>query len=82
MKVTPVVLDRTINLPFLMTVAAALIAGLVWTSTVNNRLDRLEERTSGVPELTERIARMDERGVATRDAVARIEREIERQRAD
>lgn len=79
MKVTPVVLDRTINLPFLMTVAAALIAGLMWTSTVNSRLDRVEERTSGLPELTERIARMDERGQNTRDAIARIERQLERE---
>ena len=81
MKVTPVVLDRTINLPFLMTVAAALIAGLVWTSTVNARLDRLEERTATIPAMSESLARIDERGTATRDAVARIERELERDRA-
>lgn len=82
MKITPVVLDRTINLPFLATVATAIIAAVVWTSTVNARLDRLEDRTAGLPELSERIARMDERGAGTRDAIERIERELERRRAE
>lgn len=78
MKVTPVVWDRTINLPFLGTVAVALISAVVWTSTVNSRLDRLEERTRAMPEIQERIARMDERGENTKEAIGRIEAQLNR----
>lgn len=78
MKVTPVVWDRTINLPFLGTVALALISAVVWTSTVNSRLDRLEDRTKGLPEMQERLARMDERGENTKQTLQRIERQLER----
>lgn len=78
MKVTPVVWDRTINLPFLATVGGAIIAALLWTSSVNARLDRLEDRTSTLPEMQERMARMDERGAASRSSLERIERQLER----
>lgn len=77
MKVTPVVWDRTINLPFLATVAGALIAAVVWTSSVNSRLDRLEERTRGLAEIEVKIARMDERSAATKAALERIERQLD-----
>lgn len=77
MKVTPVVWDRTINLPFLATVAGALIAAVVWTSSVNARLDRLEERTRSLSDMEVKIARMDERGAATKATLERIERQLD-----
>lgn len=73
LRVTPVVWDRTINLPFLATVAGALMAAIIWTSTVNSRLQQLEERTKALPEMQERIARMDERGEASKATLSRIE---------
>ena len=78
MKVTPVVLDRTINLPFLGTVGAAVFAAVAWTSAVNARLDRLEERTRALPEIEVKIARMDERGDGSKAALARIEQRLDR----
>lgn len=77
MRVTPFVLDRTINVPFLLTVVSAVLAGAIWTSTVSNRLDRLEERTTDLPEMQVRLARMDERGEADKLALQRIERRLE-----
>lgn len=77
MRVTPFVLDRTINVPFLLTVVSAVLAGAIWTSTVSSRLDRLEERTTDLPEMQVRLARMDERGEADKLALQRIERRLE-----
>lgn len=71
MRVTPFVLDRTINLPFLFTVALAIVAGIIWAGNVNNRLDKLEERTRGLPDIEVRLARMDERGEGS-NATARM----------
>lgn len=76
MRVTPFVLDRTINIPFLLTVAAAVLAASAWTSAVNHRLDRLEERTRGLPDIEVRLARMDERGEASKATLARIEQRL------
>lgn len=80
MNITPITFDRTINLPFLVTVVAAIAAASVWTSNITNRMDSVETATAGLPEMRERIARMDERGDGTRDAVARIERLLEQER--
>jgi len=79
MNVTPVTFDRTINLPFLITVVAAIMAGAVWTSNVNTRLDELDHATAGMPDMRERIARMDERGEATKATLQRIERQLDDQ---
>lgn len=79
MKVTPIVWDRTINLPFLATIGAAVFAAVAWTSAVNARLDRLEERTRALPEIEVKIARMDERGESSKAALARIEDRLNRQ---
>lgn len=77
MIVTPVTFDRTVNLPFLITVVAAILAGAVWTSNVNSRLASLDQATAGMPEIRERIARMDERGEATKATLQRIEGQLD-----
>jgi len=74
MQVTPVTFDRTINLPFLVTVVAAIAAGSAWTSSINNRMTAVETSTQGLPEMRERLARMDERGEASRSTLQRVER--------
>lgn len=76
MKVTPFTFDRTINLPFLVTVFLALVSAVVWTSGVNHRLERLEDRTQGLPEIEVRLARMDERDEASKATLARIEQRM------
>lgn len=71
-------IDRTINLPFLVTVGTALVAGVVWASSVNNRLDNLEQRTRSIPAIEVRLARMDERGEASKGSLTRIEQRLDR----
>lgn len=73
MIVTPLTFDRTINLPFLITVVAAIAAGAAWTSKIDNRMTAVELSTAALPEMRERLARMDERGEATKAAIARVE---------
>lgn len=73
MRVTPFTFDRTINLPFLVTVVLAIAAGAAWTSKMDNRMTNVEVSTAGLPEMRERLARMDERGENTKAAIARIE---------
>lgn len=80
MKVTPFTFDRTINLPFLVTVVLAIAAGSAWTSKMDNRMTAVERSTSGLQEMRERIARMDERGENTKATIARIERLVEQER--
>lgn len=79
MLVTPVTFDRTINLPFLITVLASIISAAVWTSNMSSRMDRVEQSVTGIPEMRERLARMDERGEATKATLARVEQALERQ---
>lgn len=79
MKVTPVTLDRTINLPFLVTVVASVMAAAAWSSTMSDRMERVEHAVSGLPMIQERVARMDERGEATKATLARLERALEDQ---
>ena len=78
MRVTPLTFDRTVNLPFLVTVVAAIMAGAMWTSNMDSRMSAVESSTSGLPEMRERLARMDERGGGTKDAIGRLETAIGR----
>lgn len=77
-RTTPVTLDLTINLPFLLTVAGMLAAAATWAADSSARLERLEERTRDVPAITERLARIDERGNSGAESLARIERRLDR----
>lgn len=77
-RTTPVTLDLTINLPFLLTVAGMLAAASTWAASSNARLERLEERTRDMPAMTERLARIDERGASAAESFARIERRLDR----
>ncbi len=78
MKTTPWMIDRTINLPFLGTVFAAVLGGAVWASTISNRVSDLAAQVEAIPEIQVRVARMDERGSANRATLDRIERQLER----
>ncbi len=78
MKTTPWTIDRSINLPFLGTVFAAVISGAVWASMISSRMDRVESQVDAIPESQLRVARMDERGASNRETLARMERQLER----
>jgi hypothetical protein len=67
-----------------MAVVVALIVqtagGLIWAGGAAARIASLEGRVSEQRMVIERLARLEEQGVATRAAVERIERRLERGR--
>lgn len=81
MKTTPWMIDRTINVPFLVTVLSGVIAGAVWASTMDHRLARVEEQMDAIPAMAQTLVRMDERGEGSSRRLESIERELERQRS-
>ena len=61
--------------------AAALaiqtIGGLVWAGGAAARIATLEDRVGEQRLVAERLARLEEQGVATRAAIERVERKLE-----
>ena len=56
------------------------VGGLVWAGGAAARIATLEERVGEQRLVAERLARLEEQGVATRAAVARIETRLEEMR--
>ena len=56
------------------------VGGLVWAGGAAARIATLEERVGEQRLVAERLARLEEQGVATRAAVARIEHRLEEMR--
>ena len=56
------------------------VGGLVWAGGAAARIATLEERVGEQRLVAERLARLEEQGVATRAAVARIEHRLEQMR--
>jgi len=54
-----------------------MIGGLVWAGGATARIATLEDRVGEQRLVAERLARLEEQGVATRAAVERIERKLE-----
>jgi hypothetical protein len=57
--------------------AIQTIGGLVWAGGAAARITTLEARVGEQRLVAERLARLEEQGVATRAAVERIERKLE-----
>lgn len=57
--------------------AVQTIGGLVWAGGAAARIATLEDRVGEQRLVAERLARLEEQGVATRAAVERIERKLE-----
>jgi len=57
--------------------AVQMIGGLVWAGGAAARIATLEDRVREQTLVAERLARLEEQGVATRAAVERIERRLE-----
>lgn len=53
------------------------VGGLVWAGGAAARIATLEQRVGEQRLVAERLARLEEQGVATRQAVERIERRLE-----
>jgi hypothetical protein len=57
--------------------AVQTVGGLVWAGGAAARIATLEARVGEQQLVAERLARLEEQGVATRAAVERIERRLE-----
>ena len=67
------------RIPIAMAVALGVqtIGGLIWAGGAAARIATLETRVSEQQLVAERLARLEEQGIATRAAVERIERRLE-----
>jgi len=74
--------DQIRKVPLALAVAliGQTIGGLVWAGGAAARIATLEDRVGEQRLVAERLARLEEQGVATRAAVERIERRLETRR--
>ncbi|WP_395651779.1 hypothetical protein [Brevundimonas sp.] len=72
-------MEQVKRVPLALVVALIVqtIGGLVWAGGAAARIATLEVRVSEQRLVAERLARLEEQGVATRAAVERIERRLE-----
>ncbi|MDB5420317.1 MAG: hypothetical protein JWR59_264 [Brevundimonas sp.] len=72
-------MDQVRKVPLALVVALIVqtIGGLVWAGGAAARIATLEDRVGEQRLVSERLARLEEQGVATRAAVERIERRLE-----
>ncbi len=68
------------RIPIALAVALVIqtIGGLIWAGGAAARIATLETRVSEQQLVAERLARLEEQGIATRAAVDRIERRLEK----
>ncbi|MFN4091370.1 MAG: hypothetical protein ACK4FG_00575 [Brevundimonas sp.] len=71
--------DEITRVPVALIVALVVqtLGGLVWAGGAAARIATLEQRVGEQRLVAERLARLEEQGVATRQAVERIERRLE-----
>ena len=68
---------RKIPAALIAALAVQTITGLLWAGGAAARIATLEQRVGEQRLVAERLARLEEQGVATRAAVERIERRLE-----
>ena len=69
---------RRVPTALLIAVAVQTLGGLIWAGGAAARIGALEARMGEQRLVAERLARLEEQGVATRAAVERIEQRLER----
>ena len=69
--------ERKMPWAVIAAVAVQTAAGLIWAGGAAARIEGLESRVAEQRLVAERLARLEEQGVATRAAVERIERRLE-----
>ena len=72
-------MEQAKRVPWALVIALVVqtIGGLVWAGGAAARIGTLEDRVGEQRLVAERLARLEEQGVATRAAVERIERRLE-----
>ncbi|NBW08164.1 MAG: hypothetical protein EBR82_09075 [Caulobacteraceae bacterium] len=71
---------RKVPVALIVALVMQTIGGLVWAGSAAARIATLEERVGEQRLVAERLARLEEQGLATRTAVDRIERRLEETR--
>jgi DNA-binding HxlR family transcriptional regulator len=71
---------RKVPVALIVALVVQTIGGLVWAGSAAARIATLEERVGEQRLVAERLARLEEQGLATRTAVDRIERRLEETR--
>jgi hypothetical protein len=71
---------RKIPAALMVALVVQTIGGLVWAGGAAARIATLEDRVGEQRLVAERLARLEEQGLATRTAVDRIERRLEETR--
>lgn len=69
--------ERRVPVALIAALAVQTLGGLVWAGGAAVRIATLEQRVGEQRLVAERLARLEEQGVATRQAVERIERRLE-----
>lgn len=69
--------ERRVPVALIAALAVQTLGGLVWAGGAAARIATLEQRVGEQRLVAERLARLEEQGVATRQAVERIERRLE-----
>ncbi len=68
---------KRVPVALIVALAVQTLGGLVWAGGAAARIATLEQRVGEQRLVAERLARLEEQGVATRQAVERIERRLE-----
>lgn len=68
---------KRMSVALIVALVVQTIGGLVWAGGAAARIATLETRVSEQRLVAERLARLEEQGLATRQAVDRIERRLE-----
>lgn len=69
--------ERTITLGVAVALALQTASALMWAGGVRERLSQLETRTAAADSVNERLARLEEHSLYTREAITRIERKLD-----
>lgn len=68
---------KRVPVALIVALAVQTVGGLVWAGGAAARIGALEERVDEQRLVAERLARLEEQGAATRQALERIERRLE-----
>jgi hypothetical protein len=68
---------KRIPIAVIAALAVQTVGGLVWAGGAAARIAALEDRVGEQRLVAERLARLEEQGIATRQTVERIERRLE-----
>ncbi len=71
-------LERTVSIGIIVTLAIQTAGALMWGGAAEARLQSLEKTTS--PQITERMARLEEQMIMARQSLARIERRLDEEK--